>query len=67
MPGNSSQEQEHGKGPRNGERSDEISRRVLANGISATAQELEMELAGVPSRGGSSSGGHRSNMPQQHR
>ncbi|KAG0610883.1 hypothetical protein M758_7G099100 [Ceratodon purpureus] len=67
--GSSSQDQEHGKGPRNGERSggDELSRRVLANGISATAQELEMELTGVQTRGGSSSGGHRSNMPQQHR
>jgi hypothetical protein len=72
VPGNSSsssQDQELGKGPRNGERpgGDELSRRLLANGISATAQEIEMELTGVQSRGGSSSGGHRSNMPQQHR
>ena len=64
-----SPDQEYGKGPRNGEISssgDELSRRVLANGISATtAQELEMELAGAQSRGASSSGGHRTNMPQQ--
>jgi len=59
--------EENGKGLRNGESSgDDLSKRVLPVGVSCTGQEFEIELSTGQS-GCSSLGGHRSNMPQQHR
>ncbi|XP_024383881.1 protein MEI2-like 5 isoform X2 [Physcomitrium patens] len=63
--GNTSEDREHGRGPRNGERTGD-ERRILGNGCSG--HELEMgQMPSGQSRGSSSSGVHRSSMPQQHR
>lgn len=58
------EDKEQGRGPRNGEKSDE--RRVLVKGVSG--QELDMDqLQGGQPRGSSSSSGHRPIMLQQSR
>lgn len=60
-------QEDHEKGPRNGERSgDDFSMRVLANGMNCTGQKLDIDLSTGQSRC-SSLGGLRSNMPPQHR